>query len=477
MNESAAGALLSLESLVLQNAGPSIGVPRDLFVSVNPDLVTDFGHYLNYEKRLAEACQLHGLDYACLGNSQARLDYPGLVPIFERDSGHYSLTRASVSGQEDRVVDEFQGILLAAVYFLRQRGDYRRIHLFMYCGSSRLAVRLSERRWAPSLNLCINAFWDFLLVEPTPAGLPQLRFQRVVHLLAMSDLHAKRWHMESGLPFCSIPNPPPLLSDHDAYQTIRQRVCSRRSAGPLRVLVPGLMSLGKGRESTQALLDHLHLCGTGGCEYVIRDRMAELNCGPVEQVRIITGDLSDMQVIALYREADVVLLPYEADVFAVRTSGALVDALVFGAVPLVLEGTWLAHQCRLCEVGQVLADAAPRTIVDAVSAVGADIERARQRVPRAASLYLARNNWSELLDSVILNDDCSEHPLAPDESGTTASLLAAANRLLREGQFASAAQLYTWLQTASPRAVYATYLKLCARRSGQSIDELLSIDL
>lgn len=475
MSESTAGVLLRLESDVMRATATNGRASRELFVSVNPDLVTDFGHFLNYEKRLAEACRLHGLEHVCLASRQLNLKHPGIVSTFEHGSSHYAMTRASTRGHEDSIAADFQNDLLMALAELPDRGNYQRIHVFVYCGSSRMAVWLAEKTWPESLTICINAFWDFLLDEPPLAELPRLHFQRSVHLLAMSDLHARCWHEGSGLHFDGIPNPPPLLSDRDTYDCIRERIGVSRAPGPLRVLVPGLMTMGKGRESTQALLDYLRQHGTAGCEYVIRDRKCELGDGYDTQVRILTGDLSDAQVMALYRESDIVLLPYEAEVFAVRTSGALVDALVFGAVPLVLEGTWLAHQCRLYEAGQVLPDAQPLTVVDAVAAVGADLAQAQRRVPRAAALYLARNTWSMLLERVTRPGECGEQLLASVQTdATAASLFAAANRLLREGQFAGAARLYTWLQMAAPLSVYATNLDRCARRSGRSIDELLS---
>lgn len=475
MSESAAGALLRLESDVLLAKAANEGTPRELFVSVNPDLVTDFGHYLNYEKRLAEACRMRGLDHLCLASRQLTLHIPGIVGTFERDSGHYAMVRRSAFGREDAIAAEFQAALLAALTELAHGASYQRLHIFMYCGSSRLAMRLAERTWPADLNLCINAFWDFMIDDPAPAGLSRLHFQRNVHLLAMSDLHARRWQEDCGLHFEAIPNPPPLLSDRGAYNAIRECVSSTRKPGPLRVFVPGLLSMGKGRESTQALLDHLYRHGAGGCEYTFRDRKGELNTGDAPHVRILTGDLSDSQVVDLYQASDVVLLPYEREVFAVRTSGALVDALVFGTVPLVLEGTWLAHQCRLCEVGEVLPDAQPETVVEALATICSDIAQARRRVSRAAALYLAENTWSRLLERVTRRGDCDDQPAAAEQTGDAAvSLFAAANRMLRERQFASAAQLYIWLQSAVPLSIYATNLDLCARYSGQSIDELLS---
>ena len=102
MNRSDTGALLCLESDVLQPAVPARGASRDLFVSVNPDLVSDFGHYLNYEKRLAEACGRLGFDYVGLASQKLSMPHPGILPAFEHASGHYAMVRTSAVGQEER---------------------------------------------------------------------------------------------------------------------------------------------------------------------------------------------------------------------------------------------------------------------------------------------------------------------------------------------------------------------------------------
>lgn len=474
MDRTAAGALLRLESDVLQLSACAGGDGRELFVSVNPDLKTDFGHYLNYEKRLTEACARLGLDHVGLASRELSVQHPGVVPAFERDSGHYAMVRRTAIGQEEAIALEFRQALLVALEAMQASTRWSRLHVFMYCGSSRLALQLAQLDWPDGLNLCINAFWDFLIEGQAPAELSRLRFQRVVHLLAMSDLHARSWHAASGLRFDWIPNPPPLLGDVETYGCIRRQFGAARGRERLRVLVPGLMSVGKGRETTAALVEHLRQHGTGGHDYVFRDRKCELGALPSDPVHVLTGDLSDDQVIELYRSSDVVLLPYEEPTFAVRTSGALVDALIFGAVPLVLEGTWLAHQCRQFGVGRVLPDAQPATVIAALAAVEAGLDAERRRVPLAGALYLARNTWSALVRRVVrAQDACAQPTGGGTAEPSKASLFAAANHMLRLGQHAEAAQLYAWLSATLPLTVYEYNLELCAERSGRTVDELL----
>ncbi len=475
MNETHTSAILRLESDICSKTAYNSNEQRELFVSANPDLKTDFGHYLNYEKRLAEACACLGLDYVGLASRVLVIKHPGVKPAFERDSGYYSMLRQSAIGHEEAIAREFRQTLLAELKPLIASKRWPRVHVFMYCGSSRLALRLAELDWPENMQLCINAFWDFLEDESDPPELSRLRFQRVVNLLAMSELHADSWHAATGLRFDWIPNPPPLLSDVQTYASIRRQFGATRDRDRLRVLVPGLMTVGKGRETTGALLEHLRLNGTLGRDYVFRDRKRELTVLASDPVQVLTGDFSDEQIIELYRSSDVILLPYEAPTFTVRTSGALVDALVFGAVPLVLEGTWLAYQCRQFGVGRVLPDAQPATVVAALAEIEAELEAERRRVSRAAALYFTRNSWSELVRRIVRSEEASAQPVSSDSAEPTeATLFAAANRMLRLGRHAEAAQLYTWLLETLPLAIYQSNLQLCTELCVRTVDEFLA---
>lgn len=460
---------------MLQPASTSTGPVQDLFVSVNPDLISDFGHFLNYEKRLAETCERSGLGYVGLCNAQFEESYPNVVRAFDHASGHYAMTRTAVVGQEAVIAAEFREKLLIALDALPGADRWRRRFVFVYCGSSRLALALAELPWPEDLSLCVNAFWDFLVDEPCPADLPKLKFQRAVKLLAMSELHAECWQDVLGLRFDWIPNPPPLMGDGEAYTILRGQFGVARDHQRLRVLVPGLMTLGKGQGTTQGLLDHLRQHGTGDIDFVFRDRKRELGENIPENVRMIKGDLSDEEVIDLYRNCDIVLLPYEAEVFAVRTSGALVDTLIMGAVPLVLEGTWLAHQCRKFDAGRVLPDAKARTVLDAVTAVGQNLEKARLRALNAGALYLGNNTWSALVKRVVRQHERVTQPnVSLSAVSTGISLFAAANQALRAGQYATAAHMYSWLHQNTPLSIYETNLQMCVQRSGRTLNDLLA---
>src|SRR5437879_2047151 len=79
---------------------------RRLLVSINQDLKSDFGHYLNYEHRIGEACASFGADHICFANADVVVAEENLRPVFSNDSGHYSLVRNDARGKEDEIASE-----------------------------------------------------------------------------------------------------------------------------------------------------------------------------------------------------------------------------------------------------------------------------------------------------------------------------------------------------------------------------------
>lgn len=465
--------LLHLENTCGAGRPVTSGSKRSLFVSLNPDLINDFGHFLNYEKRLREACSLADIEYVCFANDALTIDDASLIRVFKQDSGYFSLTRRSTVNDEKRIGLELRDAVTSALQKLDLLGHHDEILLFLYCGSSSLAVALAELNWDSRIRVCVNAFWDFLLPAARPLALSGLRLQKTVRLLAMSDLHADRLLSHTGLHFNWIPNPPPLLDDNRAYEEIRAQMRGLVRPHHTRVLIPGLMTIGKGKDSTLALYEALQRQKTSRLKFVFRDRKRELPANGVSGVTVISGDLTDDGIVDLYRQADFVYLPYDAATFGIRTSGALVDCLMFGAIPLVLQGTWLANICERFDVGYVLADAQPETVFKAIDSLANRMYAERARALIAGARYLSKHSWGRLLDVVRDDNGHSAVAVAPNPREQARTLLAAGNKLLRDGHYEDAARIYEWLRAESPLRIYDFNFRLCQRRISQAPKDFL----
>lgn len=58
---------------------------------------------------------------------------------------------------------------------------------------------------------------------------------------------------------------------------------------------------------------------------------------------------------SLYR-SDLVFLPYDSKNYKLRTSGVFVEAILAGKIPLVKEGSWLAHECKRFDLDELIVD-------------------------------------------------------------------------------------------------------------------------
>jgi hypothetical protein len=334
-----------------------------VLVSVNPDLVTDFGHFLNYERRLHEACSEQGWEHYCLASRECELGEAFIQRVFLNDSGYYSLYRKQAFGIERQIAREFRAVVLEWLSSKKESLSGKRVVVFFYMGSSKLCVALNELGWPQDVEFVCNGFWDFLLAEGAMFGsqeqLVALKCQSAIVFLAMSQKHAQRILDETGFVFEHIPNPPPLCSDGKALDILRLSYAQKLeySDGSVRIFFPGLASLGKNFDVVRRLLDGEYV-GFFGADVLVRDASKGVNalnaprgCARFE---VLSGDVSEEMLLDIYGRQDIVVIPYGADVFSVRTSGAFVDALICCCIPVVVRGTWMAHMCEVLGIGIVV---------------------------------------------------------------------------------------------------------------------------
>lgn len=64
----------------------------------------------------------------------------------------------------------------------------------------------------------------------------------------------------------------------------------------------------------------------------------------IDNIKLIHGVLSAEEYSNLYRQAQIVVIPYRPSSFSGRTSASLLDAWMHGCIPVVLPDTWMADQ-------------------------------------------------------------------------------------------------------------------------------------
>ena len=465
--------LLALDAVEINYERGQASEAGTLFVSINPDLKTDFGHFLNYEQRLSECCVTAKVEYSCFAHQDLQVNFEGIHAVYPSDSGHYSLVRASAASRTSAILDEFQETTMAALKLRNGAREYQRIILFIYCGSSMLASKLVEMAWPNNVEVVINAFWDFLL--PKEKGyqhLYKLSFQQRIRMLSMSRLHALEILDDIGLWFDPIPNPPPLLNDLEACEEVRRygSKLEQTCIEDINVLVPGLMTLGKGGDVTVALAKHIFSSKLKNSNFVFRDRNGILDITSNQTISVVRGDLADREIMEMYRRADIAFLPYDSTTFRVRTSGALVDCLCFGVIPLVLSGTWLADVCLKYDFGIVLPDAEVSTVLSSIDAIRFRLPEEKRRLFRGAASYMVDHGWLAMTEQLFGSGciEASATTVLQNSHFPAPSLLAEGNRLLRVGNYAAAAVIFEWLSNDSKLGIYRQNLDFCRTRQGTS---------
>lgn len=381
--------------------------PRTILISINPDLKSDFGHFLNYEKRLNEACFDAGITHHCLSALNFKNELPFITGIFVSDSGHYSLLRNSAKGCEEAISKEFHQIITSWMESYEIFRKFEKVVVFIYMSSTRAASWLTTLAWPDNVQVVANSFWDFLVAPPTAgdADLARIKIQDKVTLTAMSTSHRLQMHSETGLMFPAIPNPPPLISDSGFFEVLTKSFATKVafSHRKTRILLPGLMSEGKGAQITERFIENSDRFFPE-CEVIVRDRNRKLNDffgGQLpSNVQLLTGDFSDNEIIDLFFRADIAVLPYSASVFRVRTSGALVDCLMSGTIPVVLPETWLSKMCRTYEFGIICESESLQDVLGATRHALLNKHSERQRMLSGAVSYMTDNSWSKFLELI-----------------------------------------------------------------------------
>ncbi|WP_151447309.1 glycosyltransferase [Lacisediminimonas profundi] len=405
--------MLDLDFFDAENTRPvdfSGDKDKYLFLSANPDLKTDFGHFLNYERRMKDVCDGLGINYLCLAHKDCELNFDWSIPIFEHDSGFYSLYRGSVKVADNEIAQQFLDSVHRGIELFQSKcnKEFEKVVVFFYTGSSKFAGKLANQLDSELIKhkFIINSFWDFIAPSSyqPQSSLSRIKFSKQVELFAMSSLHSISILETTGLCFAPIVNPPPLMSDGNSILSVK-RWRATRLAGEFRsVFLPGLMTIGKGLDFTSKFFETASI-RESDFHFIVRDRKSEVNLPLRSNIEVLRGDFSNEEIICFYSRSDAVVLPYDSKVFSVRTSGALVDCLLLGAVPIVFSGTWLASICENFDFGHIVSGGSVDEVAETINLIASDIDRERNRLYSGAIKYLCANTWTKLVESVILGPE------------------------------------------------------------------------
>lgn len=394
------------------------GSNTSVFAMIDPDAKGDWGHYLAYDKRLADVCYDLNTEFVLICRKE--LDpkfFPDnaelVLPVFSVHS--WTVGNGWPKTSKAKVI-QFAKELDEAFAMLESRYPEGGICIFMYIGSVEVAEILEHLLMTrPRFRAVINLFYSSFFDQDNLAYKSQ--WYRVVKRLERSHqvflMHSTQQIADDFLKDWSVnlpvlPHPSTTFDDKTAVSLAELPVAkpSKRH----RVVFPGGTRKEKG-----------FLLATGACELLagspdltlalraridhisgkeLADALQNLIAKVGTKVEVLDADLSEDDFIAMIRMADIIVIPYSSESFRRRTSGILVDAFLLGKPVVVLKGTWLSDIVEAWQIG-ICADPDSVSLAAAVREVARRYDEFLPGLSKIPSEYLGKQSWKALVKTVV----------------------------------------------------------------------------
>jgi glycosyltransferase involved in cell wall biosynthesis len=120
------------------------------------------------------------------------------------------------------------------------------------------------------------------------------------------------------------------------------------------------------------------------------------------QVRLVHGALSEERFYQILTDADGVVLPYDPDVFAKRSSQILAQAAALGRPVVVIAGSFLDDECRSAGISAVTAEAyTAAALGGALVRFAMEREKLAKAAWAAGPIHRERHSASAFVDRLL----------------------------------------------------------------------------
>lgn len=386
-----------------------------LFVSIDPEVGRNIGHYTPMNDRMAAASRSLGIEFLTYGNRDSsalpeRRSY--LRPCFNVNSWSF---RMRDNGNPSMSYDMFCDDLRAMRNDLRRLPASRDICIFMYCGSFSAAeammdVFANEANVTLAVNLFYASFVPYGELPFVQRWKPVL--ERFVangrnRLFGSTEQLAEGMSEVFGVPVHALPYPSTTFDDDADLSKWKAR---KLGPGTLpSVLFPGAMREEKGfltaMETVRCLTQGFgprYRCVIAGRA---REDTPPALVNALEEVRgdFVTVEdrvLDDSEFIEFLASGDIIVLPYKPSAFKDRPSGILIDTISLGKPIVAVEGTWLADAIAAYGWGEVAADD-PVAIAAAVHKIIPRYQTYVDALHTTRDAYLQKNSWRKVVETVF----------------------------------------------------------------------------
>lgn len=381
-------------------------------VMVDQDGVSNWGHYMAYNRKLAAAFEREEWKIEILCNRS-------MSPAILNEKPYY-LPRLTINSWDihgfakSGIVSHVAESELFETFSDIANDGRSPIYVYLYCGSlemTRIFRRFIEAGLPvrPHVNLFHNAADKVRSDAFIGKWIAHLQWLDANRPLMRVTAPTRQWQAELeeslGIRLPVAVHPSTTVDDSD-FKRVRRAVAP--DMAPFRVLFPASLRSEKGGNLTLRTLENIS-AGSHRRKWrcVIRktgrpdEALDALTRKTEKCIEVVSGELSDERFSAMLSAAHVAVIPYMPEEFAKRTSGLLIDTIYFGLPTVVMDGTWLADIVREYKCGAVVRGANPADVVAAIESIAADYTPCRARARAAAADYFSRNSWQALARSVL----------------------------------------------------------------------------
>ena len=338
------------------------------YISINPDLVGSFGHYLHYDVKVKN--NVTDGQLFILGNrsleSSLTVEYPFILPTFSKTT-YDDMPFLDLSSLKN-----FKTELSIAIQKINQTSKGENI-FYMYMGSiwhALILLEIAAENYNPSNSFFINLFHHRagLLDTNFPTSKYYSHYQTIFDLfkkhqnplkvIPCSDtlLAQKTFlnYFKKETPFYPMFSVSPL----EEFKKIKIK---EKESNQLVVYYPGNVQEDKGFDLMVELFesvkdkrfifrcrDHVNY------DFKMMPFVNRLKAN--KNVEIISGKLTNEDYGRLLMEADILLIPYREKAFKGRTSGVYVDALLLEKPVVTTKQTWMGELTMEFKNGEVFED-------------------------------------------------------------------------------------------------------------------------
>ena len=426
-----------------------------LFI-LDPDGKNIRGHFLAYCDQLMTACSKANIKSKvwCRSDIEPSLliSRPNYYPMLKTHSW-------TIATNENTFFSEIEeGLNQYAI-------SDKQLVFYLYTGSlyhARVFLKLSQK--FPHVQFNCNLFWEMIRNISTreyeklgSEVLNNIQDQRKVIITVPTVRLQSEIAERFGVKLEVAPHPSTAVSD-DLFMNIQEIT---RTGSLVNVFFPGAATQNKGYDISLEMVRTLSIKEGLVC-WMRDEKKGEI---PLD-VRIIPDNLTATEFIQLIQSSDILVLPYMPEGFSKRTSGILIDAMYFGIPVVVCAGTWLGDFVVDYKFG-IVAQPTSKGLTTAVMMIKDNLAHYRKVAREGAKLYFHENSWSKLLAFLLpMKGGNNSLNLTYHHTGQDRQDLNVANKLFRNGEYATALDIYIQLYELRKLQMYEYNAMMCAKKMG-----------